>query len=229
MTENQYIPPGLCLEPNISNIGILVFGLRSVLLYKQTYDYCHKNNTTYWTGYILQSSVSNFRKISGNIPSSAARLRKGLWHTTSISLIVAILEMVLALAVSLLGVSLAAPESLINRRRYRSFCNMFLKSSPTLQINAACLYFCCRVLLLLFYKACRQHVHVLGKQGWLAQEISSYINHCLFKKAIFTAHTSGMLGRKPTAANTFDMERSGFHFCNATTAFQHVYSSHIFF
>ena len=137
----------------------------------------------------MQSSVSNFRKtfldIYHRLPH---RLRKGLWLTTFISLVVAILEMALALAVSLLGVSLAAPASLMQQEKVQIFLRHFPEITPLLADQRSLLATLLTSIVITLCVKLAVGMYMYWKQGWLAQEISAYINHSLFKGYLYGSY-----------------------------------------
>lgn len=137
----------------------------------------------------MRSSIADFREIFQNIYKRLPpRLRRGFWFTASISLVVAFLEMALAVAVSLLGVSLAAPASLMQQERVQAFLRHFPEAVPLLtdQRNLLVLLLSSIVIALLLKFAVSLFMY--WKQGWLAQEISAYINHCLFKGYLYGSY-----------------------------------------
>ena len=137
----------------------------------------------------MQSSVSNFCKTFQDIYQRLPqRLRKGLRHTTFISLVVAILEMALALAVSLLGVSLAAPESLMKQEKVQVFLQHIPEIKPYLADQRSLLVILLSSIVITLCIKLAVSMYMYWKQGWLAQEISSYINHCLFKGYLYGSY-----------------------------------------
>ena len=137
----------------------------------------------------MQSSVSNFRKTFQDIYHRLPkRLRNGLWHTTLISLVVAILEMALALAVSLLGVSLAAPQSLMQQEKVQGFLRYFPEITPLLADQRSLLVMLLSSIVITLCIKLAVSMYMYWKQGWLAQEICAYINHSLFKGYLYGSY-----------------------------------------
>ncbi|CAK7018519.1 MAG: Vitamin B12 import ATP-binding protein BtuD [Desulfovibrio sp.] len=137
----------------------------------------------------MRSSISDFRELFRNIYKRLPqRLRRGVWFTTSISLLVALLELALALAVSLLGVSLAAPESLMQQEQVQAFLRYFPEVAPLLTNQRNLLVFLLSSIVIALLLKCAVSMYMYWKQGWLSQEISAYINHSLFKGYLYGSY-----------------------------------------
>ena len=137
----------------------------------------------------MRSSISDFREIFRNIYKRLPQsLRRGLWFTASISLLVALLELALALAVSLFGVSLAAPESLMQQERVQAFLRYFPEVAPLLTNQRNLLVFLLSSIVIALLLKFAVSMYMYWKQGWLAQEISAYINHSLFKGYLYGSY-----------------------------------------
>ncbi|MBO4301119.1 MAG: ABC transporter ATP-binding protein/permease [Desulfovibrio sp.] len=129
--------------------------------------------------------IDTFHVIYKQLPS---HLRHSFWFTAIISLLVAILELLLALAVSLLGVALATPESLLNFKPIRIFLDFFPMLRPYVQNQRLLLagLLMCIVIALLVKLACSLYMY--WKQGQFAQKISKHITHKLFKGYLYGSY-----------------------------------------
>lgn len=137
----------------------------------------------------MRSSISDFREIFRNIYKRLPQsLRRGFWSTASISLLVALLELALALAVSLLGVSLAAPESFMQQERVQAFLRYFPEVAPLLTNQRNLLVFLLSSIVIALLLKFAVSMYMYWKQGWLSQEISAYINHSLFKGYLYGSY-----------------------------------------
>lgn len=126
-----------------------------------------------------------FRDIYRRLPP---RLRRGFWSTATISLLVALLEMALALAVSLLGVSLAAPESLMQQKPVRALVQWWPDLVPVLADQRSLLAVLLSGIVAALCVKLAVSLYMYWKQGWLAQEISAHINHSLFKGYLYGSY-----------------------------------------
>ena len=137
----------------------------------------------------MRSSISDFREIFQNIYTRLPQhLRRGFWFTASISLLVALLELALALAVSLLGVSLAAPESLMQQEKVQAFLRYFPEIAPLLTNQRNLLVILLSSIVIALSLKFAVSLYMYWKQGWLSQEISAYINHSLFKGYLYGSY-----------------------------------------
>lgn len=115
-------------------------------------------------------------------------LRHGFWFTAAISLLVAVMELLLALAVSLLGVALATPESLLDFRPVSLVIDTVPQLRPYLYNQRTLLFalLLCIVLALLIkllFSMC-----MYWKQGQFAQRISRHITHQLFAGYLYGSY-----------------------------------------
>ena len=96
--------------------------------------------------------------------------------------------MALALAVSLLGVSLAAPASLMQQEKVQIFLRHFPEITPLLTDQRSLLATLLTSIVITLCVKLAVSMYMYWKQGWLAQEISAYINHSLFKGYLYGSY-----------------------------------------
>lgn len=133
----------------------------------------------------MLSFRESFRDIYTRLPM---HLRKGFWFTVAVSLLVAIMELVLALSVSLLGVSMATPQAVAELSPVRTLVQHFPEIAPLVNEQRTLLVILLAgivgTLLLKFVIS----MYMYWKQGRFAQEISMYINHTLFKGYLYGSY-----------------------------------------
>ncbi len=115
-------------------------------------------------------------------------LRRSFWFTTALCLLVAVLELLLALAVSLLGVALATPEAILDLKPISIFLDVLPQIRPYVQnqrILLAGLLLC--IVVALFVKLALS-LYMYWKQGQFAQRISKHITHLLFKGYLYGSY-----------------------------------------
>lgn len=115
-------------------------------------------------------------------------LRRNFWFTAVISLLVACMELVLALAVSLLGVSLATPEALLDFKPVTLALDIFPQFKPYVHNQRTLLFglLLCIVLALLAKMAFSLYMY--WKQSQFTQRISRHVTHVLFKGYLYGSY-----------------------------------------
>lgn len=136
---------------------------------------------------MLQSHpfVKTFRNIYRRLPS---HLQHGFWFTAGVSLLVAVLELVLALAVSLLGVSLATPEAVAQLGPVKTLTQHFPSILPVVQDQRTLLALLLLGIVGTLTLKLLASLYMYWKQGRFAQKISAYINHVLFKGYLYGSY-----------------------------------------
>lgn len=126
-----------------------------------------------------------FRNIYRQLPPP---LRRSFWFTAAISTLVAIMELALALAVSLLGVTLTTPEAILDLKPVRMFLEFCPPAAPFLQNQRTLLsgLLLCIVLALLLKMGASLYMY--WKQGQFAQKIATHIEHTIFKGYLYGAY-----------------------------------------
>ena len=117
-----------------------------------------------------------------------ATLRRGFWFTAAISLLVAIMELLLALAVSLLGVALVTPESLLDFRPVSLVLDVIPQLRPYLHNQRTLLFGLLLCIVLALLTKMLFSLYMYWKQGLFAQRISRHITHQLFEGYLYGSY-----------------------------------------
>ncbi len=115
-------------------------------------------------------------------------LRRSFWFTTALCLLVAVLELLLALAVSLLGVALATPEAILDLKPISIFLDALPQIRPYVQNQRTLLAGLLLCIVLALFVKLALSLYMYWKQGQFAQRISKHITHLLFKGYLYGSY-----------------------------------------
>ncbi len=129
--------------------------------------------------------ITTFKKIYNHLPKD---LQKYFWVTTFLSFFAAILELAVALVVSLLGVALATPESLATFPPIKIFVDIFPSIQPIIQNQRTLLVALLAGIICILSVKLAFTLYMFWRQSRCGQRVAQYINYTLFKGYLYGSY-----------------------------------------